>query len=128
MDRSDDLTRNRRFNALELGSDRTRPRIVTAKDERVAPRGATLANRAPQPSLEFRARQRLRTYAEAATVMDRQSPRDASAAVRKNTDPSSEAPVAPAAATASPAATPGYGEIIPEPPSPMAESYVGRTP
>ncbi|MGB1155838.1 MAG: hypothetical protein ACPG42_03390 [Alphaproteobacteria bacterium] len=128
MDRSDDLTRNRRFNALELGSDRTRPRIVTAKDERVAPRGPTPANRAPQPSLEFRARQRLRTYAEAATVMDRQSPRDASAAVRKNTDPSSEAPVAPAAATASPAATPGYGEIIPEPPSPMAESYVGRRP
>ena len=70
MDRSDDLRRSRRFNALELGSDRARPKIVTSKDERIAPRTPKPANRPPQPSLEFRARQRLRTYAEAATVLD----------------------------------------------------------
>ena len=116
MDRSDDLTRSRRFNALELGSERTRPKIITTKDERVAPGKSSAGNRPPQPSLEFRARQRLRTYAEAATVMDRQTPRDASSA-------RSQAGPAPAGR-----AEAGYGSVIPEPPSPMAEAYVGRSP
>lgn len=120
MDRSDDLSRSRRFTALELGSTRTRPNIVTSKDERVAPRTPAPANRAPQPSLEFRARQRLRTYAEAATVLDRQAPRDASTA--KRTSPASRI------SEGSPTAEGSHGHVIPEPPSPMAEAYVGRTP
>ena len=36
MDRSDDVTRSRRFTAQSLGSQQNRPRIVTARDERVA--------------------------------------------------------------------------------------------
>lgn len=120
MDRSDDLTRNRRFNSLDLGNGRTRPRIVTSRDERVAPKGTSAANRPPQPSLEFRARQRLRTYAEASTIMDRQTPRDASSAARGSFG---EAP-SPADTTPERA----YSDVIPEPPSPMAEAYVGRTP
>ena len=120
MDRSDDLRRSRRFNALELGSDRARPNIVTSKDERIAPRTPKPANRPPQPSLEFRARQRLRTYAEAATVLDRQAPRDAALAKQRS------APERIPAATSTP--EPMYSEVVPEPPSPMAEAYVGGNP
>ncbi len=123
MDRSDDLSRSRRFTALELGSTRSRPKIVTSRDERVAPLSAAPTNRAPQPSLEFRARQRLRTYAEAATVLDRQAPRDASTAKRSTPPPSNRMPNSGSASD-----TASYGTVIPEPPSPMAEAYVGRTP
>ena len=120
MDRSDDLSRSRRFSALELGSERSRPKIVTSKEERIAPRSQKPANRPPQPSLEFRARQRLRTYAEAATVLDRQAPRDAALARQRS------APEPISAATSTP--EPAYGEVVPEPPSPMAEAYVGGNP
>ena len=58
MDRSDDVTRSRRFTAQSLGSQQNRPRIVTARDERVAVKPGGAANQSPQPSLEFRARQR----------------------------------------------------------------------
>ena len=120
MDRSDDLSRSRKFSALELGSGRSRPKIVTSKEERIAPRTQNPANRPPQPSLEFRARQRLRTYAEAATVLDRQAPRDAALAKQRS------APERMPAATATP--EPMYGDVVPEPPSPMAEAYVGGNP
>ena len=120
MDRSDDLSRSRRFSALELGSGRSRPKIVTSKEERIAPRSQKPANKPPQPSLEFRARQRLRTYAEAATVLDRQAPRDAALARQRS------APERISAATSTP--EPAYGDVVPEPPSPMAEAYVGGNP
>ena len=130
MDRSDDLSRSRRFNALELGSGRARPKIVTSKDERVAPHQSDTANRPPQPSLEFRARQRLRTYAEAATVLDRQAPRDAAGARRNGPSELSppERTTIDRAPDPNPAPELGFGDVIPEPPSPMAEAYVGRSP
>ncbi|HCI00628.1 MAG TPA: hypothetical protein DFJ59_07530, partial [Alphaproteobacteria bacterium] len=78
MDRSDDVTRSRRFTAQSLGSQQNRPRIVTARDERVAVKPGAAANKSQQPSLEFRARQRLRTYAEASAILDRQGPANAS--------------------------------------------------
>ena len=130
MDRSDDLSRSRRFNALELGSGRARPKIVTSKDERVAPHQSDTANRPPQPSLEFRARQRLRTYAEAATVLDRQAPRDAAGARRNGPSELNppERTTIDRAPDPNPAPELGFGDVIPEPPSPMAEAYVGRSP
>ncbi|RZO32812.1 MAG: hypothetical protein EVA88_00465 [Rhodospirillaceae bacterium] len=147
MDRSDDAARSRRFSAQTLGNGQTRPRIVTSRDERVAPRPGAAADKAQQPSLEFRARQRLRTYAEASTILNRQVPADAAQA-RANSRvesaamppsvpvPSPASTLVPtaleaknAAATAAPTGPDtGYVDVIPEPPSPLAEVYVGGNP
>ena len=138
MDRSDDVTRSRRFTAQSLGSQQNRPRIVTARDERVAVKPGAAANKSQQPSLEFRARQRLRTYAEASAILDRQVPANASEArvsSRSTLAPKPQTePTTPAAtAAAMPEGAPtmpetGYANVIPEPPSPMAEVYVGNSP
>ena len=138
MDRSDDVTRSRRFTARSLGSQQNRPRIVTARDERVAVKPGAAANKSQQPSLEFRARQRLRTYAEASAILDRQVPANASEArvsSRSTLAPKPQTePTTPAAtAAAMPEGAPtmpetGYANVIPEPPSPMAEVYVGNSP
>jgi|GEM_PF-1871466 len=138
MDRSDDVTRSRRFTAQSLGSQQNRPRIVTARDERVAVKPGAAANKSQQPSLEFRARQRLRTYAEASAILDRQVPANASEArvsSRSTLAPKPQTePTTPAArAAAMPEGPPtmpetGYANVIPAPPSPMAEVYVGNSP
>ena len=138
MDRSDDVTHSRRFTAQSLGSQQNRPRIVTARDERVAVKPGAAANKSQQPSLEFRARQRLRTYAEASAILDRQVPANASEArvsSRSTLAPKPQTePTTPAAtAAAMPDGGPmmpetGYANVIPEPPSPMAEVYVGNSP
>ena len=138
MDRSDDVTRSRRFTAQSLGSQQNRPRIVTARDERVAVKPGAAANKSQQPSLEFRARQRLRTYAEASTILDRQGPVNASEARVSSRSalapkPQTEPTTLAATAAAMPEGGPtmpetGYANVIPEPPSPMAEVYVGNSP
>ncbi len=138
MDRSDDVTRSRRFTAQSLGSQQNRPRIVTARDERVAVKPGAAANKSPQPSLEFRARQRLRTYAEASAILDRQVPANAAEArVTSRSTLTPNPPTQPATPATTAAAIPegattmpetGYADVVPEPPSPMAEVYVGNSP
>ena len=138
MDRSDDVTRSRRFTAQSLGSQQNRPRIVTARDERVAVKPGAAANKSPQPSLEFRARQRLRTYAEASAILDRQVPANAAEArVTSRSTLTPNPPTQPATPATTTAAMPegaptmpetGYADVVPEPPSPMAEVYVGNSP
>ena len=138
MDRSDDATRSRRFTAQSLGSQQNRPRIVTARDERVAVKPGAAANKSQQPSLEFRARQRLRTYAEASAILDRQVPANASEArVSSRSTLAPKPPTEPTTPAATAAAMPegaptmletGYANVVPEPPSPMAEVYVGNSP
>ena len=138
MDRSDVATRSRRFTAQSLGSQQNRPRIVTARDERVAVKPGAAANKSQQPSLEFRARQRLRTYAEASTILDRQGPANASEtrmssrsalAPKPQTEPTTPAATAAAMPEGGPTMPEtGYANVIPEPPSPMAEVYVGNSP
>ena len=138
MDRSDDVTRSRRFTAQSLGSQQNRPRIVTARDERVAVKPGGAANKSPQPSLEFRARQRLRTYAEASAILDRQVPANAAEArvtgrstltpkpLTEPTTPATTVAAMPEGAPTIPET--GYANVVPEPPSPMAEVYVGNSP
>ena len=138
MDRSDDATRSRRFTAQSLGSQQNRPRIVTARDERVAVKPGGAANKSPQPSLEFRARQRLRTYAEASAILDRQVPANAAEArvtgrstltpkpLTEPTTPATTVAAMPEGAPTIPET--GYANVVPEPPSPMAEVYVGNSP
>ena len=134
MDRSDDVTRNRRFTAQSLGSQQNRPRIVTARDERVAMKPGGAANKSPQPSLEFRARQRLRTYAEASAILDRQVPANAAGAGDGPVDADPQAadePTTPATTAAAMPKAPtmpetGYANVVPEPPA-LAEVYVGNT-
>lgn len=138
MDRSDDVTRSRRFTAQSLGSQQNRPRIVTARDERVAVKPGAAANKSPQPSLEFRARQRLRTYAEASAILDRQVPANAAEArvtsrstltpkpLTQPATPATTTAAIPEGATTMPET--GYADVVPEPPSPMAEVYVGNSP
>ena len=138
MDRSDDVTRSRRFTAQSLGSQQNRPRIVTARDERVAVKPGAAANKSPQPSLEFRARQRLRTYAEASAILDRQVPANAAEArvtgrstltpkpLTEPTTPATTVAAMPEGAPTIPET--GYANVVPEPPSPMAEVYVGNSP
>ena len=138
MDRSDDVTRSRRFTAQSLGSQQSRPRIVTARDERVAVKPGGAANKSPQPSLEFRARQRLRTYAEASAILDRQVPANAAEArvtgrstltpkpLTEPTTPATTVAAMPEGAPTIPET--GYANVVPEPPSPMAEVYVGNSP
>jgi len=138
MDRSDDATRSRRFSAQSLGSQQNRPRIVTARDERVAVKPGTAASKAQHPSLEFRARQRLRTYAEASAILDRQVPANAAEArvtsrstltPRPLTEPTTPAATAAAMPDGAPTMPEtGYANVVPEPPSPMAEVYVGNSP
>ena len=138
MDRSDDATRSRRFTAQSLGSQQNRPRIVTARDERVAVKPGAAANKSQQPSLEFRARQRLRTYAEASAILDRQVPANAAEArvagqstltpkpLAELTKPAATAAAMPEGAPTMPETS--YANVVPEPPSPMAEVYVGNSP
>ncbi|MEC8037165.1 MAG: hypothetical protein VX152_02525, partial [Pseudomonadota bacterium] len=112
---------------------------MTARDERVAVKPGAAANKSPQPSLEFRARQRLRTYAEASAILDRQVPASAAEArvtgrvstptpkpLTEPTPPAASAAVMPEAAPTMPET--GYADVVPEPPSPMAEVYVGNSP
>jgi hypothetical protein len=138
MDRSDDAARSRRFTAQSLGSQQNRPRIVTTRDERVAGKPGGAANKSPLPSLEFRARQRLRTYAEASAILDRQVPANAAEArvtgrstltpkpLKEPTTPAATAAAMPDGAPKMPET--GYANVVPEPPSPMAEVYVGNSP